>query len=58
MSIATTTSSFLAPLLTPRGHLLLAPDSDASPLPAALAECLTDAFALGSGHALLHLGAS
>ena len=58
MSIATTTSSFLAPLLTPRGHLLLAPDSDASALPAALAHRLTDAFALGAGHALLHLGAA
>ncbi len=48
----------LAPLLTPHGHLLLAPDSDAPSLPAALLQRLTDAFARGSGHGLLHLGAA
>ncbi|HZL50736.1 MAG TPA: DEAD/DEAH box helicase, partial [Terracidiphilus sp.] len=56
MSIAAT--DFLAPLLTPHGHLVLLPDSDAPPLPAALAQRLTDAFATGSGHGLLHLGAA
>src|SRR5215216_4354534 len=50
-------TDFLAPLLTPRGHLLLRPDSDAPSLPPALLQRLTDAFALGSGHGLLHLGA-
>ena len=56
MSIAAT--DFLAPLLTPHGHLVLVPDSDAPPLPAALGRRLTDAFATGSGHGLLHLGAA
>ncbi len=56
MSIAATVA--LAPLLTPHGHLLLVPDSDAPSLPAALAQRLTDAFAFGSGHGLLHLGAA
>jgi len=56
MSIAAT--DFLVPLLTPRGHLLLASESDAPPLPRALAQRLTDAFARGPGHGLLHLGAA
>jgi non-specific serine/threonine protein kinase len=56
MSIAAT--DFLAPLVTPHGHLRLAPDSAAPPLPAALAKRLGAAFALGSGHGLLHLGAA
>jgi superfamily II DNA or RNA helicase len=56
MSIAAT--DFLVPLLTPHGHLRLAPDSGAPPMPAALAQRLSDAFALGSGHGLLHLGAA
>jgi hypothetical protein len=56
MSIATT--GFLAPLLTPHGHLLLVPDSDAPSLPAALRQRLSDAFTLGSGHGLLQLGAA
>jgi len=56
MSIAAT--DFLAPLVTPQGHLRLAPDSDAPPLPAALAQRLSAAFARGSGHGLLHLGAA
>jgi non-specific serine/threonine protein kinase len=56
MSIAAT--DFLVPLLTPHGHLRLMPDSDAPPpLPATLAQRLSDAFARGSGHGLLHLGA-
>jgi non-specific serine/threonine protein kinase len=56
MSIAAT--DFLAPLVTPHGHLRLAPDSDAPPLPAALAQRLSAAFARGSGPGLLHLGAT
>jgi len=51
-------SNFLVPLLTPHGHLRLARDSDAPPLPAALAQRLSDAFARGSGQGLLHLGAA
>ncbi|HEX9277844.1 MAG TPA: DEAD/DEAH box helicase [Casimicrobiaceae bacterium] len=51
-------AEFLAPLVTPRGHLLLVLDSDAPSLPAALAQRLTNAFALGSGHGLLQLGAA
>src|SRR5512136_527913 len=51
-------TDFLVPLLTPHGHLRLTSDADASPLPAALAQCLRDAFARGSGHGLLHLGAA
>ncbi len=56
MSIAAI--DFPAPLLTPHGHPLLVPDSDAPSLPAALQQRLTDAFALGSGHGLLYLGAA
>ncbi len=56
MSVAAT--DFLVPLLTPHGHLRLVPDSDAPPLPATLAQRLSDAFARGSGHGLLHLGAA
>jgi superfamily II DNA or RNA helicase len=48
----------LAPLLTPRGHLLLAPDVDAPPLSAPLHQRLSYAFELGSGHGLLQLGAA
>jgi non-specific serine/threonine protein kinase len=51
-------TEFLVPLVTPHGHLRLAPDSDAPPLPAALSQRLSDAFARGSGHGLLHLGAA
>ena len=46
----------LAPLLTPHGHLLLAPDSDAPPLPVNVQQRVTDFFALGTGHGLLYLG--
>ncbi len=56
MSIAA--AGFLAPLLTPHGHLLLVSDSDAPSLPAALQQRLTAAFALGSGQGLLQLGAA
>ena len=54
-STATDTVSLL---LTPSGHLLLAPDVDAPGLSAALQQGLADAFALGVGHGLLHLGAT
>jgi non-specific serine/threonine protein kinase len=56
MSIAAT--EFLAPLLTPHGRLLLVLDAEAPSLPAALQQRLADAFALGAGHGLLHLGAA
>jgi non-specific serine/threonine protein kinase len=49
--------SGFAPLLTPRGHLRLAAASDAPPLAPDLARRLDAAFARGSGHALLQLGA-
>jgi len=52
------TANFIAPLLTPQGHVRLALDSDAPPLPAGLAQRLIEAFGRGSGHGLLHLGAA
>ncbi len=51
-------SLFLSLQLTPHGHLLLALDVDAQPLPEALAQRLADTFALGAGHGLLQLGAA
>ena len=48
----------LAPILTPHGRLLLAPDADAPVLTAAVQQRLSDAFDLGSGHGLLQLGAA
>ena len=48
----------LAPVLTPRGHLLAAPDADAVPLPAGIEDRLAAAFAQGTGHGLLQLGAA
>ena len=45
-------------LLTPQGHLRLTDDPEQSALPAALAGRLETAFAPGSGHGLLHLGAT
>lgn len=48
----------LSPLLTPQGHLLLAPDADGQPLPAENLRRLADGFALGAGHGLLQLGAA
>src|SRR5437867_12083860 len=44
--------------LTPRGHLLFTVADDASQLPATLYRTLEDAFARGSGHGLLELGAA
>ena len=50
-------SGHLAPLLTPRGHLLATTQDHAPALPAALHGPLADAFARGAGHGLLLLGA-
>ena len=50
-------SVFLVPVLTPHGRLTLIEDRDASALDPELAQRLEDAFARGSGHALLQLGA-
>jgi len=47
----------LSPLLTPQGHLLLAPDAEEPSLAAELQRRLADRFALGAGHGLLQLGA-
>jgi superfamily II DNA or RNA helicase len=47
----------LAPILTPHGHLTLREVNDAPPTEPALAQRLRDAFARGSGHGLLQLGA-
>ena len=43
--------------LTPRGHLLLSQTDDAPELPVDLSRTLEGAFARGSGHGLLELGA-
>ncbi len=51
------TDHSLAPILTPHGHLLLAPDRDAPVLADALRSRLEQAFAHGAGHGLLQLGA-
>lgn len=48
----------LAPILTPHGRLTLGQVNDAPTLDPSLAQRLQDAFARGSGHALLQLGAS
>jgi len=50
-------ASALAPLLTPRGHLLAAPQAEAQALPDGLEQRLASAFARGAGHGLLLLGA-
>jgi non-specific serine/threonine protein kinase len=47
----------LAPVLTPHGALILAQAEDAAALDAALGARLQHAFARGSGHGLLSLGA-
>ncbi len=47
----------LVPALTPHGHLTLTEDRDAPFLDPELAQRLLDAFARGSGHGLLQLGA-
>jgi non-specific serine/threonine protein kinase len=44
------------PVLTPHGHLVLAPTEDARPLPGELSDRLESAFARGAGHGLLELG--
>jgi non-specific serine/threonine protein kinase len=51
------TIAMLAPILSPHGHLLFAPASDESRLPEAVQRRLAEAFARGSGHGLLRLGA-
>jgi non-specific serine/threonine protein kinase len=48
---------FIVPALTPHGHLTLNEDRDAPALDPELAQRLRDAFARGSGHGLLQLGA-
>jgi non-specific serine/threonine protein kinase len=48
----------LAPILTPHGRLLLEPTEDAPALPPDRAHRLQEAFARGSGHGLLQLGAA
>lgn len=48
----------IALLLTPLGHLRLAPDAEAPPLPPELRYRLATAFARGAGHGLLQLGAA
>jgi hypothetical protein len=45
------------PVLTPQGHLLLAPAAEGPPLAADLEQRLRDSFERGTGHGLLHLGA-
>jgi superfamily II DNA or RNA helicase len=47
----------LVPVLTPHGHLSLTEDVEANALDPELAQRLRDAFARGSGHGLLQLGA-
>ncbi len=62
VAISRATSSvpiyLLAPSLTPHGALHSVAMDDAPPLPAALQAQLSQAFELGAGHALLHLGAT
>src|SRR6266496_4332503 len=48
----------LAPTLSPHGRLALVEAPDAPLLGPELAQRLQDAFARGSGHGLLHLGAA
>ena len=48
----------MVPVLTPHGHLILSEDRDGSALEPELARRLQNAFARGSGHGLLQLGAS
>jgi non-specific serine/threonine protein kinase len=62
MSIAPIASAItpvsISLLLTPHGHLRLAPDADTQPLPEVLVQRLVDAFARGAGHGLLQLGSA
>ena len=46
-----------APVLTPHGVLILRPSGDAAAMEPGLGARLTEAFARGSGHGLLLLGA-
>lgn len=46
----------LAPNITPAGHLLAVPETDAPPVPESIA--LVDAFQAGAGHGLLYLGST
>ena len=48
----------LVPVLTPHGHLLLAPEQDAPALAPELAGRLQESFARGVGYGLLGLGAA
>src|SRR5450759_5190421 len=50
-------SHSLAPILTPHGRLTLGQVDDAPTLDTELTQRLQDAFARGSGHGLLQLGA-
>src|ERR1035437_7038955 len=50
-------SKSLAPILTPHGRLTLGPLGEGPALDSSLARRLEDAFARGSGHGLLQLGA-
>jgi superfamily II DNA or RNA helicase len=47
----------LAPILTPRGRLVVSQSAEASALRPELAQRLSESFARGSGHGLLQLGA-
>jgi non-specific serine/threonine protein kinase len=51
-------SVLVVPVLTPHGHLALIEDRDAPALEPELAQRLQNAFARGSGHGLLQLGAN
>src|SRR5258708_10973889 len=48
----------VAPILTPQGRLTLVQDNDAAAVDAELAQRVRTAFARGSGHGLLQLGAN
>ena len=50
------TTSNRIPVLTPQGHLVLAPTDEARTLPGNLQERLEAAFERGAGHGLLELG--
>jgi len=56
--IATEAVTALAPILTPHGRLLLEPVDDSAALSSDLSHRLRAAFARGSGHGLLQLGAA
>ncbi len=51
-------SNSLAPILTPHGRLTIGPEEEGITLDSGLARRLHEAFARGSGHGLLQLGAS